>query len=141
MGGTRTPVRRAGLRERHAGIPAEGRGATGSAVPEVDAARADALGRGPEPGAWHVTGVEPQGQADRRARPHDQTRTIRSVFADATTGYAAVDQLRASGFRIDLAASIAGDLIVSIQAEPARADEVAALVAAHDGRIETPSGD
>ncbi len=66
-------------------------------------------------------------------------RGIRTVFADATDAYAAVDRLRARGFRIDLTASIAGDLIVSIQAGRTRADEVGALVAAHDGRVERPS--
>ncbi|HSL77742.1 MAG TPA: hypothetical protein VK867_12415 [Candidatus Limnocylindrales bacterium] len=44
-------------------------------------------------------------------------------------------RLRASGFRIDLAGSIDGDLIVTIEAGRARLDELAALIAAHQGRI------
>ena len=67
---------------------------------------------------------------------HEQARTIRAVFAEATAGYSAVGRLRAAGFQIDLAASINGDLIVSIQAARIRLDELAALLAAHAGRIE-----
>jgi hypothetical protein len=44
--------------------------------------------------------------------------------------------MRATGFRIDLAGSIDGDLIVSIQTAPPRLAELAEIVAAHDGRIE-----
>jgi len=68
---------------------------------------------------------------------HEQVRTIRAVFADATDGYSAVSRLRAAGFQIDIAGSIDGSLIVSIQAAPTRLDELADLVAAHAGRIET----
>ena len=71
--------------------------------------------------------------------PHDRPHTIRTVFANATDGFSAADELRARGFKIELATSIAGDLIVSIQAGRTRADEVGALVAAHDGRIEGPN--
>ena len=66
-----------------------------------------------------------------------QARTIRAVFADATDGYAAVQRLRGTGFRIDLAGAIDGDLIVTIEADRTRLDEVAVLVAAHHGRIDT----
>jgi hypothetical protein len=66
-----------------------------------------------------------------------QPRTIRAVFADATDGYAAVHRLRGTGFRIDLAGAIDGDLIVTIEANHARLDELALLVAAHYGRIDT----
>jgi hypothetical protein len=66
-----------------------------------------------------------------------QARTIRAVFADATDGYAAVQRLRGTGFRIDLAGAMDGDLIVTIEAGPARLDELAVLVAAHHGRIDT----
>ena len=66
-----------------------------------------------------------------------QARTIRAVFADATDGYAAVERLRGTGFRIDLAGAIDGDLIVTIEARPARFDELAVLVAAHHGHIDT----
>ena len=84
-----------------------------------------------------MIGVEPDQPLDHRAMgPHDQPRTIRTVFADASDGYAAVDQLRAQGFRIDLAVSIAGDLIVSIQAGPIQTEEIDSLIAAHGGRIE-----
>lgn len=93
-----------------------------------------------EQGTHDVIRVEPDGRVDRRMGPHDQFRTIRTVFATATDGYSAVGELRSNGFRIDLAASIAGDLIVSIQTGRTRADEVGALVAAHDGRIERPLG-
>ena len=86
-----------------------------------------------------VIRVEPDG-ADHRMGPSDRLRTIRTVFANATDGYSAVDQLRMSGFRIDIAASIAGDLIVSIQAGRTQADEINALVAVHHGRIEQPLG-
>jgi hypothetical protein len=71
---------------------------------------------------------------------HDRPHTVRTVFANATDGFSAADEFRARGFKIDLATSIAGDLIVSIQAGRTRADEVGALVAAHDGRIEGPIG-
>lgn len=91
-------------------------------------------------GAHNVIRVEPDGRGDRRMEPQDRLRTIRTVFTNATDRYSAIDQLRARGFRIDLAASTAGDLIVSIQAGRTRADEVGALVAAHDGRIERPLG-
>ena len=74
-----------------------------------------------------------------RDGPHDAPRSIRTVFADATDAYAAVDELRARGFKIELAASVDGDLIVSIQAGRTRADEVDALVAAHAGRVEAAS--
>ena len=84
--------------------------------------------------------VEPDGDVNRRIGPHDRPHTIRTVFRNATDGYSAVGQLRARGFRIDLATSIAGDLIVCIQAGRTRANEVGALVAAHDGRIEGPTG-
>jgi hypothetical protein len=66
-----------------------------------------------------------------------QARTIRAVFADATDGYTAVHRLRGTGFRIDLAGAIDGDLIVTIEANRARFDELAVLVAAHNGRIDT----
>ena len=75
--------------------------------------------------------VERHGQAGG----HDRSRPICAVFADATDGYSAVGRLRASGFRIDLAGSIDGDLIVTIEAGRARLDELAALIAAHQGRI------
>ena len=84
--------------------------------------------------------VEPDGPVHRRMGPHDRPHTIRTVFANATDGFSAADELRARGFKIELATSIAGDLIVSIQAGRTRADEVGALVAAHDGRIEGPIG-
>jgi hypothetical protein len=45
--------------------------------------------------------------------------------------------LRGTGFRIDLAGAIDGDLIVTIEANHARLDELALLVAAHRGRIDT----
>jgi hypothetical protein len=92
-------------------------------------------------GTHDVIPVEPDRQVDhRRTGPQDQLRSIRAVFVDATDGYSAVDRLRARGFRIDLAVSITGDLIVSIDARPTQADEIAALVAAHDGRVERPLG-
>lgn len=68
--------------------------------------------------------------------PAEQPRTVRAVFADAADGYAAVGGLRAAGFPIDLAGSIEGDLIVSIQAARSRMDELATLIAAHQGRLE-----
>ena len=66
-----------------------------------------------------------------------EARTVRAVFADATDGYAAVHRLRGTGFRIDLAGAIDGDLIVTIEAGRTRLDELAVLVAAHHGRIDT----
>ncbi len=84
--------------------------------------------------------IEPDRGVGRGMGPHDRPHTVRTVFANATDGFSAADELRARGFRIDLATSIAGDLIVSIEAGRTRADEVGALVAAHDGRIEGPIG-
>lgn len=73
---------------------------------------------------------------NRRSGPHDQVRTIHTVFVDAVHGYRAVDRLRERGFRIDLAVSIGGDLIVSVQADQTQTDEVVALVRAHHGRVD-----
>ena len=66
-----------------------------------------------------------------------RARTIRAVFADATDGYAAVQLLRETGFRIDLAGAVNGDLVVTIQTGSPRLDEIAVMVAAHHGRIDT----
>lgn len=71
-----------------------------------------------------------------QSTPH--TRTFRTVFPQPADGYAAVGRLRAVGFRIDLAGSIEGDLIVTIQAGRTRFDELGAIVAAHQGTIEPP---
>ena len=84
--------------------------------------------------------IEPDRGVGRRMGPHDRPHTVRTVFANATDGFSAADELRARGFRIDLATSIAGDVIVCIQTGPTRAQEVGALVAGHDGRIEGPIG-
>ena len=61
---------------------------------------------------------------------------IRAVFREPSDGYAAVDRLRATGFRIDLSGSIDGDLVVIIHDGRTRIDEIAALVVAHEGRID-----
>ena len=79
-----------------------------------------------------VKHVAPPGR--RFGTPKD-AQTMRAVFEEAKQGYAAVDQLRAAGFQIDLAGSIDGDLIVRIRASQTRFGEVAALVAMHQGRI------
>lgn len=81
--------------------------------------------------------VAPRGR--QIGRP-EHAQTIRAVFEEAAGGYAAVDRLRAIGVQIDLAGSISGDLIVSIRARQTRFDEIAALVAAHRGRIEIQRG-
>ena len=62
------------------------------------------------------------------------TRSVTASFADATNGYAAVPVLRAAGFPIDLAVTVDGDLVVTIQVARARLDEVHAVLAAHVGR-------
>ena len=67
---------------------------------------------------------------------HEQARKVCAVFADASDGYSAVGRLRASGFRIDLAGSIDGDLVVTIQAGRNRLDELATLIATHQGWID-----
>lgn len=76
---------------------------------------------------------------DHRPTSQDQSRVIRGVFGDAAEGYSVVGRLRALGFRIELAASAAGDLIVSVLAGPTQAEEVAALITTHEGRIEAES--
>ena len=87
------------------------------------------------------TGPTPEGQADGPRQGnmgvHEQAQSVRAVFSQVEDGYAAVGRLRATGFRIDLAGSTEGDLIVTIQAERSRFDELTATVAAHQGRIET----
>jgi hypothetical protein len=49
--------------------------------------------------------------------------------------------LRARGFTIDIAASVVGDLIVGIDAQPTDDDQIAVLAAPLDGRIEGRFGD
>jgi hypothetical protein len=67
----------------------------------------------------------------------EHARTVRAVFGEPGDGFAIVERLRAEGFPVDVSGSITGDVIVRIQAQPARLIELATLVAAHRGRVET----
>ncbi len=66
-----------------------------------------------------------------------QARSIRIVFSDAEEAYLAIYRLRAAGFRIDVAGSTAGDVVVVVQASAAQLDELGGIARDHDGRLET----
>ena len=54
---------------------------------------------------------------------------MRVVFPDAEEAYLAIYRMRAAGFRIDVSGSMAGDVVVIVQAEPSQLDELETILA------------
>ena len=59
---------------------------------------------------------------------------MRVVFPDAEEAYLAIYRMRAAGFRIDVSGSMAGDVVVVVQAEPSQLDELETIASDHGGR-------
>ena len=59
---------------------------------------------------------------------------MRVVFPDAEEAYLAIYRMRAAGFRIDVSGSMAGDVVVVVQAEPSQLVELETIASEHAGR-------
>jgi hypothetical protein len=66
-----------------------------------------------------------------------RARSVRIVFSDPEMAYMAIYRLRGAGYQIDVSGSVAGDVVVTVQVAPDGLDALEAIVADHDGRMET----
>ena len=67
----------------------------------------------------------------------ERLQTLRVLFADAEEAYMAIHRLRGAGFPVEVSGTVAGDVVVGIDAAVGRTSEAMSLVREHDGRMES----